>query len=114
MVISFDWQDGVPRSEFSNMFIQGMLARMAMSYSTYGRVKEAFPDKVDALKSMEARIKKYRETKNREWLMDAANFLMIEFMCPSLEDTFFEATMAKESPGRKWHGEGFTKDQNVE
>lgn len=113
MEIRLKWPDGVPRSEFSEQFLQGMLDRMAMSYSTYGKVKDAFPNKVDALVSMRARVSKYTQTKNLEWLMDAANFIMIEFMCPSIEGTKFEPTSAKESPGRRWHGEGFNKDQNA-
>jgi hypothetical protein len=113
MEIRLLWPDDVPRSEFSQQFLQGMLDRMAMSYSTYGKVKDAFPDKVDAIDSSKRRVTKYTQTKNQEWLMDAANFIMIEFMCPSIEGAHFEPTSAKDSPGRKWHGEGFNRDQNT-
>lgn len=113
MEIRLKWPDNVPVSEFSQQFLQAMVDRMAMSYSTYGKVRDAYPDKVDALVSMRARISKYTQTKNLEWLVDAANFCMIEFMCPSIEEARFMPTTAKESPGRRWHGEGFNKDQNV-
>lgn len=113
MEVRLFWPEGVPQTEFNRGFIQGMLQRMAMSYSTYGRVADAFPDKVDALKSLQKRLDKYKETKNTEWLIDAANFCMIEFMRPSLDGAHFETTTARESPGRKWHGEGYNKDQNT-
>ncbi len=111
--MDLNWPDGVvPATERSIVFLQGMLDRMATSYSTYGPAKEAFPDKVDALASLKKRIDKYKETRNKEWLMDVANFAMIEFMHPSIEGAFYKPTEAKDSPGRKWHGEGFKKDRN--
>lgn len=91
----------VPDTEFCLDFVQGMYNRMCMSFFRYGKVAEGFPDKVNALKSMEKRLEEYHKTGNREFLMDAANFLMIEFMHPKKEDTFYKATDSKESPGRQ-------------
>lgn len=48
----------------------------------YGTGRKNFPDKVDALASMEKCIEKYKETHNTEYLADAANYLMFEFMYP--------------------------------
>jgi hypothetical protein len=45
-----------------------------------------------------------RASGNTEYLIDAANFAMIEFIHPRVEGAFFEATDASGSPGRVWNG----------
>lgn len=89
-----------PKSEYSQQFLQGMVNRMAVSFFKYGAVREAYPHKVDALASMEQRLKKYKETGNTEFLLDASNFLMIEFMHPGHPEAHFNATDSDASPGR--------------
>ncbi len=74
------------RTEFSEDFVRYMKNRMVMSYFKYGKVEDA--------------RKKYLATGNTEWLIDAANNLMMEFMFPSVEGAHFKATESKESPGR--------------
>ena len=86
--------------EFSEQFVQGMRDRMAVSYAKYGPIKDAYPHKVDALESMKKRLDRYYETGNTEWLMDCANFMMIEFMLPRHPKAHFRATSSQESPGR--------------
>lgn len=95
----------VPDTEFDLTFMQGMYDRMAASYAKYGAVAEAYPSRVDAIESLKIRLRKYEDTGNTEWLMDVANFAMIEFMRPRHKDAHFRATDSRESPGRKWHGE---------
>jgi hypothetical protein len=92
--------DNILKSQVSDQFLKGMVARMEMSYFKYGDVKEAYPHKINALESLRQRIRKYRETKNTEFLIDAANFCMIEFMFPSNQEAFFQATDSDQSPGR--------------
>lgn len=87
-------------SQVSCEFLRGMASRMAMSFEKYGDVREAYPARLHALRSMQVRLDKYQETGNTEYLMDAANFIMIEFMCPSREGAFFKATDSDGSPGR--------------
>lgn len=41
----------------------------------------------------------YRKTGNTEYLTDAANYLMFEFMYPSVPNAYFKATESKESAG---------------
>lgn len=103
-------------SEFSEPFVQGMRDRMQVSYHKYGPVADA-RDKFDFIQSCKDRLKKYQETGNTEWLMDAANFAMIEFMFPSHPDAHFRATESKESPGRYAFSEGQTtakRNEDVE
>lgn len=94
--------DGAPTTEHSESFILGMLQRMLMSYYKYGRVADAYPDKVDALASLKQRIVKYHETGNTEYLMDVANFAMIEFMHPRQPNAHYKAEDSGASPGRVW------------
>jgi hypothetical protein len=91
----------VPASEFSDQFVQGMYDRMAVSFFKYGKVADAYPDKVDAIASLKKRLDRYAETGNTEWLMDVANFAMIEFMRPRHPKAHFEGTDSHQSPGRE-------------
>jgi len=90
-----------PKSEYSQQFLDGMLHRVAVSYHKYGPVKEATSD---FLRNVQLRINKYHETKNTEFLVDAANFLMFEFMNPSESGAYFQPTDSNESPGLIFHG----------
>lgn len=91
-----------PWSEVSEEFLQGMVDRMSMSYYKYGPVADAYPSKVNAIKSLRLRLDKYLETGNTEFLMDVANFAMIEYMHPKHEHAHYKPTDSKESPGRVW------------
>jgi hypothetical protein len=103
-------------TEFSEIFVQGMRERMMVSYYKYGPVADAYPHKVNALESLQKRIDKYIETGNTEFLMDAANFAMIEFMFPSHPSAHFRPTDSNESPGRAAYDTGFepTQKENKE
>ena len=90
-----------PMSEFSPEFVQGMANRMAVSFHKYGKVADGFPANIDAIASLQSRLVKYAETGNTEWLMDVANFAMIEFMHPALPGAFFQPTDSDQSPGRR-------------
>lgn len=87
------------RTEFSEDFVKYMKNRMVMSYFKYGTVRAA-REKVKFLEDVRKRIDKYLATGNTEWLIDAANNLMMEFMFPSHPNGHFKATESRESPGR--------------
>ena len=89
--------------ESSVAFHQGMCARMDVSYCKYGALTDAYPDKVDAIANLESRLAKYKADGNTEWLMDVANFAMIEYMRPRHPKAHFAADTR--SPGRVWVGE---------
>ena len=86
--------------EYSERFDQLRKNRVETSFFKYGPAKTNFEDKlVDALKTHELCIEKYKKTKNTEYLVDAANYLMFEFMYPQLEGAHFEATDSSGSAG---------------
>ena len=89
-----------PMTEYSCEFLQGMINRMGVSYHKYGKVADAYPHNFNAIDSMKERVLSYQATGNTEYLMDAANFLMIEFMHPSHEKAHFIPTDSDGSPGR--------------
>ena len=88
-------------TEFSPQFVEGMKDRMVVSFYKYGAIADGFPGKVNAISSLTDRLRKYAETGNTEFLIDAANFAMIEFMHPAHPQAFFEGTDSDQSPGRR-------------
>jgi hypothetical protein len=92
-------------SEVSVEFLQGMADRMAVSMHKYGPMANNFPTPAHALDNLALRLKKYAEDGNTEWLIDCANFCMIEFMRPAHPQAHFRSTDSKESPGSVlWDG----------
>jgi len=77
-----------------------MYDRMCVSFFKYGLVEKGYPDKVDAIGSLEKRLENYKNTGNTEWLMDVANFAMIEYMRPRHPKAHFKATDG-DTTGRK-------------
>jgi hypothetical protein len=99
----------VPETEFCPEFTRLMKAAMDVSYYKYGAVADAYPHKYGALDSMQERLRWYANGNpkkgipagNREYLVDAANFLMIEFMHPAHPEAHFKGTDEEGSPGRR-------------
>ena len=86
--------------DFSEDFVTKMKARMATSYHKYGPWSKNRPF-VDCFANVEARLKIYHETGNTEGLVDAANFLMMEYMKPLHPKAHFRAMESHESPAIK-------------
>ncbi len=86
-------------SEVSIDFIQKMSDYSCIAYHRYGACKDAFPNKIDAIASARTRIGAYINTGNTAYLVDAANFLMFEYMFPRKNGTFHNSET--KSIGRK-------------
>lgn len=72
-------------------FVVKMKSRMVISFYKYGPVIDNYGSCcVNAMGSMYKRIRKYSQTHNTEWLVDVANFAMIEFMCPQQKETSYD------------------------
>jgi DNA/RNA-binding domain of Phe-tRNA-synthetase-like protein len=78
--------------------------RMVVSEAKYGSVDLKYPHEADALGNLRERLRRYESDGNLDWLVDVANFAMIEFMCPSHRDAHLEVNT--ESPGLKMHDGG--------
>lgn len=90
---------GIPLTEFDPEFVVRMMSAMMVSFHKYGRVAEAYPLKMDAASDVRARMTKYRTPGNKHYLVDAANFAMIEAMHPGREAEW-GGNDAADSPGR--------------
>lgn len=86
--------------EYSERFDQLRKNRVEVSYYKYGPARKNYKTgNVQALPSMERCIEKYNSTGNTEYLVDAANYLMFEFMYPQHPKAHFKATDSKDSAG---------------
>lgn len=88
-------------NEYSERVDELRKNRVKMSFYKYGSAKDNFTlaGGVDAVKTHELCVKKYQETGNAEYLLDAMNYLMFEFMYPKKEGAHFKATDSSESAG---------------
>jgi len=92
------------KTEFSMDFVEKMKTRMIMSFYKYGPIvknvcRDNPEDNTDEIAGLRKRLELYEETGNTEWLVDVANFAMIEFMHPQHPKAHFRATESCESPG---------------
>lgn len=88
--------------EYSEEFDKLRKNRVEVSYYKYGPAKDNFGSDlhlVDAIKSHNACLEKYKNTGNTEYLLDAANYLMFEYMYPQHPNAHFRATGSDESAG---------------
>ena len=86
--------------EYSDRFDELRQNRVDLSYHKYGTAADNFGMKlVNAIQSHNLCVKKYLETGNTEYLCDAANYLMFEFMYPQVPGAHFEATDSSGSAG---------------
>jgi len=85
-------------TEFSEDFVEKMKDRMLVSYYKYGSLTENRWTH-ESMRDIGVRLQKYRDTGNTEWLVDAANFCMIEYMYPTHNEAHFRGTDSDESPG---------------
>lgn len=85
--------DEILKSEYSEDFDKLRKNRMATSYFKYGKIKDNYGEKlINAIENLEIRVEKYKKTGNTEYLLDVANFAMIEFMYPQHIHAYFDAT----------------------
>ena len=90
----------LPKTEYSDTFDELRKNRSAVSFHKYGSARDNFGNRlVDAIKTLELCISKYKETHNTEYLCDAANYAMFEYMYPSFDDAYFRATDSNGSAG---------------
>lgn len=101
-----------PASEYSKNFFQGMINRMGVSFHKYGYIRDGFPKKADAIESLKVRLARYEEDGNTEWLMDVANFAMIEYMHPAHPKAHFDPQDSDTSPGRVGHNGRTSRKDN--
>lgn len=79
-------------TEYSEEFDKLRKNRMVVSYHKYGAIENNYGEGlIDSIENLELRLKKYKETGNTEFLVDVANFAMIEFMYPKHKNSHFDS-----------------------
>lgn len=90
------------KTEFSEEFVEKMRNAMVQGYYSHGPASKNQKHCIkhgDMVESIKMRLQKYMKTGNTEWLVDASNLAMIEFMYPKHPDAHYRATDSHESPG---------------
>ena len=83
--------DKILKTEYSERFDILRKSRMEQSFYKYGLLRENYGNKlVSAIDNLEKRLQLYKETGNTEYLVDVANFAMIEFMFPQHKKANFD------------------------
>jgi len=78
------------QTEWVPEFEQYMRNRLVMGAIRYETFKEKIANnKYDCIGYVKKKLDDYKETRNLECLVDAANLLMIEFAAPTLPNTHF-------------------------
>lgn len=86
--------ESILKTEYSERFDEIRKKAMINSFYKYEPVKDNYGKYkcMDALGNLLKRVEKYKETGNTEFLADAANFAMIEFMNPSIKGAGYHPT----------------------
>lgn len=91
--------ESILKRDFSENFVNKMKNAVTMSHYKYGWMSQTYPDLAQAYKCIQERFELYMKTHNTEYLVDIANFAMIEFMYPSFKDSKYTPTDSDKSPG---------------
>jgi hypothetical protein len=95
-----DTREQILSKDWSTNFINGMQNRIVQSHYKYGYASENYPTGLaSAIGSLDKRLELYKQTGNLEYLMDVANFAMIEYMYPQHPKAHFRVVPSEESPG---------------
>lgn len=92
-------RDEIMRRDFSDAFVMKMQNAIEMSHYKYGWMSQTYPELAQAYKCIRERLELYEQTHNTEYLVDVANFAMIEFKHPSFADSRYRPTDSGDSPG---------------
>jgi hypothetical protein len=76
---SVAYSEDLWKTEWSPRFEKLMRNRLVMGALRYGRLNSPGKPKYDLLKAIKARVDRYAETGNVEFLVDVANLALLEF-----------------------------------
>lgn len=92
-------REEILKRDFSEAFVTKMKNAIETSHYKYGWANLTYPELAQACKCIEERLELYKKTHNKEYLIDVANFAMLEFMYPSFSDAKYAPTDSDKSPG---------------
>lgn len=85
--------------DFDESFVRRMRNAIETSHHKYGWLSDTYPYLAQAVKCIQERLDMYNKTHNKDYLVDIANFAMIEFKYPTYEDAKYEPGDSNKSPG---------------
>jgi len=82
------------KTEWSTRFENLQKLAMENSFYKYGPLKDNYGkyECMEAIANLKKRLEAYEETGNTEFLVDVANFAMIEFMFPKHPNAHYKGT----------------------
>lgn len=92
-------REQILQRDFSTEFVAKMKNAIELSYHKYGYVSDTYPELAQAVNCIQERLDLYKETHNTEYLVDVANFAMIEYKHPAFSDAKYTPTDSAASPG---------------
>lgn len=94
-----DTREQILARDFSEGFVNKMKNAIEMSHYKYGWASKTYPELAQAYKCIKERLELYEKTHNKDYLVDVANFAMLEFLYPAFEDAKYTPTDSDKSPG---------------
>ena len=92
-------REDILKKDFSENFIEKMKNTIEMSHYKYGWASKTYPELAQARKCVQERLDLYNKTHNKDYLVDVANFAMLEYLYPSYADARYIPTDSDKSPG---------------
>ena len=92
-------REEILKRDFSEEFVTKMKNSIELSFYKYGYSSKTYPELAQAYKCIRERLELYEKTHNTEYLVDIANFAMLEFKYPSFKDSDYIPTDSSKSPG---------------
>lgn len=92
-------REEIMKRDFSEEFVNKMKNAIEMSHYKYGWMSKTYPELAQAVKCIQERLDLYNKTHNLDYLIDVANFAMIEYKYPSYKDSTYIPTDSDKSPG---------------
>lgn len=94
-----DSREEILRRDFSSAFVEKMQNAIVTSHFKYGWANKTYPELAQAYKCAKERMEEYVKTHNKEYLVDVANFVMLEFLYPAFSDARYTPTDSDKSIG---------------
>lgn len=94
-----DTREEILKRDFSEAFINKMKNAIETSHYKYGWASKTYPELAQAYKCIKQRLELYEKTHNKEYLVDVANFAMLEFLYPAFVNAHYTPTDSDKSCG---------------
>lgn len=92
-------REEILKRDFLEEFVKKMKNAIEMSHYKYGWASKTYPELAQAYKCAAERLEAYIKTQNKEYLIDVANFAMLEYLYPAFKNAHYTPTDSDKSIG---------------